>query len=830
MPERDDIYTGTTVGAIQQSFLDNLYYSQGKFAEIATPNDRYQAVAWSVRDRLLANWIATVETYWKNEARVVAYLSAEFLLGPHLENNLLNLDLTDEARQAVANLGWDYNEIVEQEPEPGLGNGGLGRLAACYLDSLSTLGIPAVGYGIRYEYGIFKQEIRDGWQIELTDKWLQLGNPWELERAERAVSVSFGGHTEAWTDEHGKYRVRWIPDRMVKAIPYDTPISGYHSRTTNTLRLWSAEATEMFDLAAFNVGDYLGAVQAKIDSETISQILYPNDENPHGKQLRLEQQYFFVSASLQDMIRLHLGRGRKIEEFASKWAAQMNDTHPSVGVAELMRLLVDEHDLDWDTAWDITQKTLGYTNHTLLPEALEKWSLGLFKWLLPRHLEIIYEINQRFLDDVKTRFPGDVDRIQRVSLIDESGERYVRMANLAVVGSHAVNGVAALHTKLLETNLLADFYQMWPAKFSNKTNGVTPRRWMAVSDPRLTRLLTEAVGPGWLTNLFELKRLIPLADDSHFREQWRAAQFAVKDDFCRYVEKQTGIAVPCGSLLDVMVKRIHEYKRQHLKVLHIIALYKRLKRGPRQSFYPQSFLFGGKAAPGYIMAKLIIKLINSVGEVVNNDPDVAGKLKVAFFPNFNVTTGQRIYPAADLSEQISLAGKEAAGTGNMKFMMNGAVTIGTLDGANVEIREEAGAENFFLFGLTADQAVELRARGYRPRDYYERDTELKEVLDSIASGEFSRGDTALFRPLIDSLLSYDPFLVLADFRSYIDCQETVNQAFQDQDRWTRMSILNTAHSGKFSSDRSIREYAAEIWTTHSIEITPDALGFASLPQ
>jgi starch phosphorylase len=818
MSERDDVYTGTTVDALQQSFLDNLYYSQGKFAEIATPNDRYQAVAWSVRDRLLANWIATVEAYWKSDVRIVAYLSAEFLLGPHLENNLLNLDLTDQARKAIANLGWDYNEIVEQEPEPGLGNGGLGRLAACYLDSLSTLSIPAVGYGIRYEYGIFKQEIRDGWQVELTDKWLQFGNPWELERPERAVNVSFGGRTEAWTDEHGKYRVRWIPDRMVKAIPYDTPISGFHARTTNTIRLWSAEATEAFDLAAFNVGDYLGAVRAKIDSETISQILYPNDENPHGKQLRLEQQYFFVSASLQDMIRLHLGRGRKIEDFAAKWAAQMNDTHPSLSVAELVRLLIDEHDLDWDAAWDITQKTLGFTNHTLLPEALEKWSVGLFAWLLPRHLEIIYEINRRFLDDVKARFPGDDNCLRRVSLIDETGERYVRMANLAVVGSHAVNGVAALHTKLLETSLLADFYQMWPARFSNKTNGVTPRRWMAISDPRLSRLLTETLGPAWLTDLSELKQLVPLAEDSHFREQWRATQLAVKDDFCQYVEKQTGIAVPCRSLLDVMVKRIHEYKRQHLKALHIVALYKRLKRDPRQSFYPQGFLFGGKAAPGYFMAKLIIKLINSVGAVVNNDPDVAGRLKVAFFPNFNVTSGQRVYPAADLSEQISLAGKEAAGTGNMKFMMNGAVTIGTLDGANVEIREEAGAENFFLFGLTAKQAVELRAHGYRPRDYYERDAELKEVLDSIASGEFSQGDKSLFRPLIDSLLSYDPFLVLADFRSYINCQETVNQAFQDQNRWTRMSILNTAHSGKFSSDRSIREYAEDIWSTKPIAL------------
>jgi glycogen phosphorylase len=818
MPIADDVYTGTTVDALQQSFLDNLYYSQGKFPEIATPNDRYQAVAYSIRDRLLANWIATIETYWKKDVRVVAYLSAEFLLGPHLENNLLNLQLTDQARQAVGNLGWDYNEIVDQEPEPGLGNGGLGRLAACYLDSLSTLGIPAVGYGIRYEYGIFKQEIRDGWQIERTDKWLQAGNPWELERAERAVNVAYGGHTESWTDERGKYRVRWIPDRMVKAIPYDTPISGYHARTTNTIRLWSAEATESFDFAAFNTGDYLGAVRAKIDSENISQVLYPNDENPRGKSLRLEQQYFFVSASLQDMIRVHLGLGRKIEEFAAKWTAQMNDTHPSVSVAELMRLLIDEHDLDWDTAWDITQKTLAFTNHTLLPEALEKWPIGLFARLLPRHLEIIYEINRRFLNDVRARFPGDADRLRRLSLIDESGERYVRMAHLAVAGSHAVNGVAALHTELLKTNLLPDFYQMWPDRFSNKTNGVTPRRWIGVSDRHLSRLLTEALGPGWLTDLTELKRLVPLADDPAFREQWRAAQLAVKDDFCSYVAKETGVPVACRSLLDVMVKRIHEYKRQHLKVLHIIALYKRLKRDPRQSFFPQSFLFGGKAAPGYFMAKLIIKLINSVGAVINHDPDIAGCLKIAFFPNFNVTTGQRVYPAADLSEQISLAGKEASGTGNMKFMMNGAVTIGTLDGANIEIREEVGAENFFLFGLTAKEAVELRARGYRPRDYCEHDAELKEVLDSIASGEFSGGDKSLFRPLLDSLLSYDPFMVLADFRSYVDCQVAVNKAFQDQKRWTRMSILNTAHSGKFSSDRSIREYAEEIWFTKPVPL------------
>jgi glycogen phosphorylase len=818
MPQIDDPFIGRSVEALKRSFVDNLYYVQGRLQGTASTNDLYQAVAVSVRDRLIANWIKTIEAVHRQSIRVVCYFSAEFLIGPLLENNLLNLGLCDQAYQAASNLRWDMSKIIEQEPEPGLGNGGLGRLAACYLDSLSTLSIPAIGYGIRYEHGIFSQTIQDGWQVEMTDKWLQLGNPWELKRPDRAVDIGFGGHTEAYTDSDGKYRVRWIPDRMVKAVPYDTAISGYETETTNTLRLWSAEATESFDFAAFNVGDYFGAVHAKVQSETISEVLYPNDEYIQGKELRLEQQYFFVSASLQDMIAIHLNEGWPLDEFAAEWAAQMNDTHPSIAVAELMRLLVDEHGMDWEAAWRITQGTLGYTNHTLLPEALEKWPLALFQSLLPRHLEIVYEINRRFLDEVRAKYPGDIDRIRRMSLIDESGGRFVRMANLATVGSHAINGVARLHTELLEKDVLRDFYEMYPTRFSNKTNGVTPRRWMAVANPRLSVLLNQTIGPRWLKDTSELARLHSLANDAGFRSEWRKMRNAVKQDFADYLRNVTGVEIFTESLYDVMVKRLHEYKRQHLNVLHIIALYHRIKRNPSLSVPPRTFIFGGKAAPGYYMAKLIIKFINSVAEVVNHDPEVQNRLRVVFLPNYNVTSGQHVYPAADLSEQISLAGKEASGTGNMKFMMNGAITIGTLDGANIEIREQVGAENFFLFGLTAGQVYELRAKGYNPRAYYEEDAELRAVIDSIASGEFSGGDRQLFRPLVDSLLATDTYMLLADFRSYLDCQDRVDQAARDTDRWTRMSILNTASSAVFSSDRAVREYAADIWKADSIQL------------
>lgn len=803
--------TGLSVSALKRAFIDNLIYEQGKYPELATKLDYYMAVASSVRDRLLQRWVDTVATYRQQDARVVCYLSAEYLLGPQLEKNLFDLGITTEAKQAMEELGLDVREIIDAEEEPGLGNGGLGRLAACFMDSLATLEIPAIGYGIRYEYGIFDQTIHDGWQQEITDNWLQYGNPWEIARPESAVQIQFGGHTEAYTDNTGKYHVRWIADRAVKAVPYDTPMLGYRNNTANTLRLWTAEAVESFNFEAFNAGDYLGSVREKMRSENISKILYPNDEDIKGKELRLEQQYFFVSASLQDLIRIHLNRGRPLERLHEKWTVQMNDTHPSISVAELMRLLVDEHDMAWEQAWQITQATLGYTNHTLLPEALEKWGVQLFQNLLPRHLEIIYEINRRFLEEVKARYGDDTERIRRLSLIDESGERYVRMAHLATVGSHAVNGVAALHTELLKKDVLHDLYEMYPERFSNKTNGVTPRRWLALSNTGLAQLISSRIGEGWVADLDQLRKLEDYVEDSHFRDQWRETQHNVKRELVAYVQKKTGAVINPAFMLDVIVKRIHEYKRQHLKVLHILTLYNRIKKDPGISFTPRTFLFGGKAAPGYYMAKLMIKLINSVAEVVNNDSDVRGRLQVIFLPDYNVTFGQRVYPAADLSEQISLAGKEASGTGNMKFALNGALTVGTLDGANIEIRDAVGHENFFLFGMNAEQVHTLKARGYNPGQYYNSHAELKEALDGLASGHFSHGDEKLFRPLLDSLLHQDPYMLLADYGSYIECQDHIDKVYADRDRWTRMSILNTARTGGFSSDRAIREYCNEIW-------------------
>ena len=815
----EDERTGLDKDVIKRAFLDHLFFSQGKFPALATMNDYYLALAHTIRDRLLHRWISTAAAYTEQGARTVCYLSAEFLLGTHLGNNLINLGIYDEAREAVEELGLDFLELLRQEEEPGLGNGGLGRLAACFLDSMATLEIPSLGYGIRYEFGIFDQDIIDGWQVEKTDKWLRFGNPWEIQRAEWAVEVMLGGRTEHYLDEHNHARVRWVPQRVVKAVPYDTPILGYCNNTANTLRLWRAEAPESFDFGVFNRGDYYGAVDHKISSENITKVLYPNDEAIEGKALRLEQQFFLVSASLQDMFRILDRQNIPIERFHEKFAAQMNDTHPALAVCELMRLLVDERHVPWDTAWEITQKTLAYTNHTLLPEALEQWPLSLFSRLLPRHLEIIYEINDRFLEQVRVRYLGDPERVGRLSLINESGHRAVRMAHLACVGSHAINGVAALHSELLKQTVLKDFYELWPDKFSNKTNGVTPRRWMFLSNPRLTRLITEAIGPTWTTDLTHLSELAPLAEDSAFRQRWQAVKQANKADLARFVAHRFGEEINPETLFDVQVKRIHEYKRQHLNALHIVATYLRLKNNPGRDFVPRTYLFGGKAAPGYHMAKLIIKLINSVGSIVNNDPDVAGRLKIFFVPNFHVSNGQRIYPAADLSEQISTAGKEASGTGNMKFTLNGALTIGTLDGANVEIRERVGEDNFFLFGHTEDQITGLRQAGYRPMDFYHGNEELKAVIDLIASGYFSRGDKRLFQPLIDDLLHHDPFFVLADFAAYLSCQDRVDAAYRDRDAWNRMAILNTAHAGFFSSDRSIREYQREIWKVPSVPIT-----------
>ncbi len=814
-----DTRCGSSVPELKQAFLDHLFCGLGRVPMGATLNDAYTALALSVRDRVFKQGVRTLETYAEQDARLVAYLSAEFLPGPHLANNLLNLGLTENVRQALAELDLNLDQLIEQEEEPGLGNGGLGRLASCYLDSLASLEVPAIGYGIRYEFGIFDQLIQDGQQVEITDKWLRYGNPWEIARPEITHPVGFGGRCDSSTDADGRYTVRWIPDHVVMGVAHDTPVLGHRVGTCNNLRLWKAEAVESFDFTAFNHGDYYRAVEDKMNSENLTKVLYPNDEFIQGKALRLQQQYFFVSCSLQDMLRVHLGLGRPLASFPDKWAVQLNDTHPAIGVAELLRLLLDVHGLDWDTAWDLTRRTFAYTNHTLLPEALEKWPVSLIGRVLPRHLQLIFEINRRFLDDVRARFPGDDARVQRLSLIDESGERYVRMAHLAAVGSHHINGVARLHSDLLRQTVMRDFAELDPARFCNVTNGVTPRRFVAVSNPPLAQLLTARLGEGWLRDLDRLRQLEPLADDASFQAEWRAVKTTAKTNLARLVAQRTGVTIDPASLFDVQAKRLHEYKRQHLNVLHILTLYLRLRDQPDAEIAPRTFLFGAKAAPGYAMAKLIIRLINAVAQVVNQDPAVRGRLKVVFFPDFNVKNAQHIYPAADLSEQISTAGKEASGTGNMKFALNGALTIGTLDGANVEIREEVGPENFFLFGLTADEVQARQAAGYRPREVYEQDPTLRAVLDYIASGALAGGDRALFQPIVDNLLHHDPFLVLADFAAYLACQEQVGALWRDPAAWTRKSILNVARMGKFSSDRSIRDYCTQIWQVKPIVVS-----------
>ena len=815
----DDVRTAMTADGIRTAIEDHLRYSLGRPAALLEPKHYYHALALAVRDRMQKRWTETTQTYLDLSRKVAVYLSAEFLLGPHLGNNLLNLQIEDEARAALAALGQDFDAVLACEQEPGLGNGGLGRLAACYLDSLATLERPAVGYGIRYEFGIFDQDFDNGWQVEKTDNWLAEPNPWEIAKPELNYEVKWGGRTERYRDEKGNERVRWIPERVVKGVYYGTPIQGYGVNTCNTLTLWSANAVNALALDAFNAGDYYRAVEDQVVSENITKVLYPNDEPEVGKRLRLAQQFFFVSCSLQDI--LHLLEdfaGLSARELPNRVAIQLNDTHPSIAVAELMRLLIDERDFEWDEAWRITVATMGYTNHTLLPEALETWPLAMFAQFLPRHLQIIYEINSRFLDEVRARFPGDEARVRRMSLIGEDGAKSIRMAHLATVGSHAINGVAAMHSELVKTTILKDFYELWPERFSNKTNGVTPRRFMGLSNPGLRKLLDDTIGEGWMVDLQKLRALEPLAGDAEFGQRWRAVKRGNKARLSDYILKTTGVALDPDWLFDVQVKRIHEYKRQHLNALHIITLYNRLKQNPGLEIAPRAFVFGGKAAPGYYIAKLIIKLINSVAETVNSDPEVNDRMRVAFIPNFNVQNGQLIYPAADLSEQISTAGKEASGTGNMKFMMNGALTIGTLDGANVEMREEAGPENFFLFGLTVDEVRELQRQGYRPREYIARSAELAGALTSIADGRFSHGDTEVFAPLISNLSDHDHFLVLADYADYIRCQDEVSRTWVDTPSWTRKSILNSARSGKFSSDRSIAEYCDEIWNVGPVTI------------
>jgi starch phosphorylase len=811
--------TGLSADALQRGIIDHLRYSIGRPAAALRPEHYYRATALAVRDRMQDNRVTSTQTSLDLGRKVTCYLSAEFLMGPQLGANLLNLGIEDAARAALAELGQDLDDVLACEEEPGLGNGGLGRLAACYLDSLATLERPAIGYGIRYEFGIFDQEIHDGWQIEKTDNWLDNGNPWEIAKPDVNYRVNWGGYSEHYVDDSGHDRVRWVPGRVLKGVAYDTPIQGYGVNTCNVLTLWSARAVKSFALEAFNTGDYYRAVEDEVTSETVTKVLYPNDEPEAGKRLRLLQQYFFVSCSLQHV--LHIVddlADLTVRDLPERFALQLNDTHPSIGVAELMRILVDERHLDWDAAWAITVASFGYTNHTLLPEALETWPLAMFGESLPRHLEIIYEINRRFLDEVRVKFPGDEDRLRRMSLIGEDGGKSVRMAHLATVGSHAVNGVAALHSELLKDSVLKDFYELWPERFSNKTNGVTPRRFLALANPGLRELLDDTIGDGWLTDLYKLRGLEAFADDTAFQGQWREVKRANKERLADFVRSTAGVELNPDWLFDIQVKRIHEYKRQHLNVLNIVTQYHRLKQNPGLQIPPRAYIFGGKAAPGYFLAKRIIKLINGVGETINNDPDVNRFLKVAFVPNFNVQNAHLIYPAADLSEQISTAGKEASGTGNMKFMINGALTIGTLDGANVEMRDEVGADNFFLFGLSVDEVERIKRDGYRPSDYVERNGELAAVLDLIAGGAFTRGDTEVFRPLVDNLRYDDPFLVLADYAAYVSCQQQVSAAWQDSAAWARMSILNTARSGKFSSDRAIAEYCDDIWNVLPVTV------------
>lgn len=799
--------SGRTSAAIQRDILDNLNLVQGRLPSTATPNDWYMAVGYTVRDRILSGWMKTIEDYMSNAKKGVCYFSAEFLIGPQLLSNIHNLNLIKEFSEALKNLGQDLDHLALQEHEPGLGNGGLGRLAACFMDSLASLNILAVGYGIRYEFGIFKQKIQNGWQMEVADQWLHFGTPWEIHHPEIAFNVQFGGHVENNV---------WIPTNTVRGAACDVPAMGYMCSsekpvTVNLLRLWKAEATESFNFEAFNSGDYWRAVEKKIDSENISKVLYPNDEALRGKRLRLEQQYFFVSCSLQDMIRVHQMRKQDLKDFHEFFAVQLNDTHPSIAIPELMRLLMDVYKMEWDAAWNITQKTFAYTNHTLLPEALEKWSVPLFQVLLPRHLQIIYEINTRFLNEL-IDLGVSRETIERMSIIEEHGEKFVRMAHLAFIGSHAINGVAELHTELLKKHVMADFYQLYPNKFYSITNGVTPRRWLLVSNPKLADLITDKIGSRWICNMEnEISKIEPFADNAAFQQAWQKIKKANKENLTKLILKKTGIAVNPESMFDVQVKRIHEYKRPHLNILHVIARYLRIKNHPTQDFVPRTVIFGGKAAPGYFIAKLIIKLINSVAQVVNNDPAIENRLKVVFFPDFNVKNGHVIYPAADLSEQISTAGKEASGTGNMKFAMNGALTIGTLDGANVEILEAVGADNFFLFGLNADQVHTLNVEGYQPREYIEKNEELRTVIDLIKSGFFSPNDPHLFDPLVNPLLSRDEYKLFADFASYVECQFDVDTLYRNPNEWTRKSILNLARMGKFSSDRSIHEYASKIW-------------------
>jgi len=796
------------VNGIQRHYLRTL----GQHKASQSSHYKYQALSFTIRDRLMECWKNTKDATQEANGKRAYYLSLEFLMGRALGNAVLNLGLDEAAEQALHDLGIEFEEMIEEERDAGLGNGGLGRLAACFVDSCATLQLPVTGYGIRYEYGMFRQLIQNGHQVEEPDHWLRNGNIWEIERPEYTQAVHFGGWTEHYNDDQGIARSRWVGSQDVLAIPFDTPIPGYKNGTVNTLRLWKSAATDAFDLGEFNAGDYAGSVASKNEAEHISMVLYPNDASENGKELRLRQQYFLASASIKDVLRQWVEvNGEDFSEFADKNCFQLNDTHPTVSVAELMRILMDEYRLGWDESWAIVSKTMAYTNHTLLPEALERWPVHLFGRLLPRVLDIIYEINARFLSEVAKHWPGDVERQRRMSIIEEGPMQQVRMAYLAIVGAFSINGVAQLHSDLLVEGLFADFYAMWPEKFNNKTNGVTQRRWMAWCNKPMTALISDQLGDGWITDLSQLKELAPYAKKAPFRKKWAACKRANKERLAAVVEAECGVTFSPDAMFDIQVKRIHEYKRQLLNVLHVIHLYDRIKRGDTANWTNRCVLLGGKAAPGYYMAKQIIKLVSNVAEVVNNDPDVGDKLKVVFFPNYRVSAMEVIAPAADLSEQISTAGKEASGTGNMKFMMNGALTIGTLDGANIEIREEVGEDNFFLFGLTADE-VEATRGHYDPNAIIAADEDFKRVMELLECGHFSQFEPGLFASICYAIRGNDdPWLVAADFRTYIDAQQRAADAYQNQNDWIRMSILNTAFSGKFSTDRTMQDYNRDIW-------------------
>ncbi|MDD5085698.1 MAG: glycogen/starch/alpha-glucan phosphorylase [Candidatus Omnitrophica bacterium] len=800
-----------TKQGIEMSFKNNLECTLAKDKYTATTYDSFSALAIAVRDRIVERWIATQQRYHKENSKRVYYLSLEFLIGRLLGNNILNLGLMKEIEEALSDLGYNLEDLREEERDAGLGNGGLGRLAACFLDSMATLGIPAHGYGIRYDYGIFNQKIINGRQVELPDEWLWLGNPWEFARPEYTVKVRFYGHTYIFADKEGKMRVNWVDTQDVVAMPYDIPVPGYRNDIVNTLRLWSARSTEEFDLDYFNHGDYEQAAYNKVLSENISKVLYPNDDVSRGRELRLKQEYFFTAASMSDIVRRFKAENKDFKVFPDKVAVQLNDTHPSLAIAELMRLLIDEEKLDWDTAWDIVVRTFAYTNHTVMPEALECWPVPMFENLLPRHLQLIYEINIRFLREVATKFPGDTDRIKRMSIIEEGDPKKIRMAFLSVIGSHSVNGVSELHFKLIKSEIFKDFYELWPDKFNCKTNGITQRRWLLKANTGLSDLVTSAIGEGWTTDLYEMKKLIDFKDDASFREKWQKVKADNKVFLADYIEKTTGIVVNPASLFDVQVKRIHEYKRQLLFSFYVISQYLRLKENPNAEVLPRTFIFGGKAAPGYFMAKLIIKFINNVAQVINNDKTIKDKLKVVFLENYRVSLAEKIFPASELSEQISTAGTEASGTGCMKFMINGALTIGTLDGANIEIAEAVGKDNIFIFGLKADEIHNLRLRGYKPEAYIERSPMLHEIFRLIKSDFFSVAEAGIFNPIVQSLAAADTFFVCADFDLYCVAQDIVSKAYLNKTDWTKKSIINVARSGKFSSDRTIVEYARDIW-------------------